>query len=97
MNPSEVHLRVQLWGSGVIDAPSQERCVENTAVVIGRLNENTYEIAYAKLLGDFEDYFREIGCELPRNWRAKMAISLGEAATKFIRVQEMDWGSAPRA
>ena len=88
LDPSTVHFNVECWGSIPFDVVTQDRCIENTAIIPGRLTEFTYEAAYKALLGDFIDYFKAHAVEMPLGWKDKLAEVCGIAAQRFVKVQD---------
>lgn len=69
-------ITVVLWGA--LPFVGQDRAVQ-VAVTIPELSSEAVSAAVHRMVGDFEDWRRVVGCTLPVDWRVRLADAVFSA------------------
>lgn len=74
-------ITVVLWGA--LPIVGQDRAVQ-VAVTIPEVSSDAVAAAVHRMVGDFEDWRREVGCTLPPDWRIRLADAVFDSARQLV-------------
>ena len=84
IDPSTIELRVEIWSS-VPFGPSQNRAHCMEVFIPAPMSDHKYEDAYKRVLGEYQDYWKEWGATVPPDWKEQLARACGVAMQSFMK------------